>query len=115
SLVHELSRFDIDWVASEYRGVVWRVDRDGDDFYGVLRRADTMPAIIVEAAYLTGEAEGELVTTEEFRVAEATAIANGIAEYLGTDAPGSGYIDGFTLGGSARRFDMDQCEDPPLE
>lgn len=115
SLVGELAQFDIDWVASEYRGVVWRVDRDGDDFYGVLRRADTMPAIIVEAAYLTGDAEAELLATEEFRDAEALGIAKGIEQFLRTDAAGDGYIDGFTLGGSARSFDMDKCEDPPLE
>lgn len=115
SLVDELSQFDIDWVASEYRGVVSRVDRDGDDFYGVLRRAETMPAIIVEAAYITGDAEAELLATEQFRDAEARGIANGIERFLRSDDAGDGYIDGFTLGGSASSFDMDDCEDPPLE
>jgi hypothetical protein len=114
-VVDGLSRFDIDWVASQYRGALWRADRDGDDFYGVLRRSDTIPAVIVESAYLSGNAEAELVTTDEFRDVEAHAIANGITRFLQTSDEGTGFIKGFTLGGSARRFDMDECKDPALE
>jgi N-acetylmuramoyl-L-alanine amidase len=113
-VVNGLSRFDVDWVASRYRGALWRADRDGDDFYGVLRRADTMPAVIVEAAYLSGPAESELVASDAFRDAEATAIARGIERFLSTSDQGAGFLDGFTLGGAARRFDMDACVDPPL-
>src|SRR5690606_36489968 len=83
--------------------------------YGLLRRADTVPAIIVEAAYITGPDEAELLGTDAFRNAEAAAIANGIVRYLHTDDAGRGYIDGFTLGGSARSFEMDEFEDPPVE
>jgi N-acetylmuramoyl-L-alanine amidase len=114
-VVAGLARFDIDWVASQYRGALWRADRDGDDFYGVLRRADTMPAVILESAYLSGEAEGQLMLTDEFRAAEAGAIANGIDRWLSSPDTGTGYLDGFTLGGSARTFDMSACDDPPLE
>jgi N-acetylmuramoyl-L-alanine amidase len=114
-VVAGLSRFDIDWVASRYRGALWRADRDGDDFYGVLRRADTVPAVILEAAYLSGEAEAQLMLGDEFRAAEAEAIARGIERYLATTDPGGGYLDGFTLGGSARSFDLDDCTDPTLE
>jgi N-acetylmuramoyl-L-alanine amidase len=114
-LVAGLEPFDIDWVASKYRGAVARADRDGDDFYGVLRRADTMPAVILEAAYLSGEAEAELVTTDEFRAAESAAIAAGIERYLRSADAGSGFLDSFTEGGRARSFDLDDCEDPPLE
>jgi N-acetylmuramoyl-L-alanine amidase len=114
-VVAGLSQFDVDWVASQYRGALWRADRDGDDFYGLLRRADTMPAVILEAAYLTGDAESQLVTTTEFRAAEAESIARGIERWLNSADPGSGYLDGFTLGGSAGSFDMSRCEDPSLE
>jgi N-acetylmuramoyl-L-alanine amidase len=114
-IVDGLSQFHIDWVASQYRGALWRADRDGDDFYGVLRRADTVPAVIIESAFLSGEAEAELVTTDEFRDVEAHAIANGITRFLQTSDEGTGFIKGFTLGGSARRFDMDECKDPALE
>jgi N-acetylmuramoyl-L-alanine amidase len=114
-VVASLSHFDIDWVASRYRGAVWRADRDGDDFYGLLRRADTVPAVILEAAYMSGEAEAQLMTGEEFRAAEAAGIASGIERWLRTADAGTGYVDGFTLGGSARSFDLDECDDPPLE
>jgi N-acetylmuramoyl-L-alanine amidase len=114
-VVAGLSRFDIDWVASRYRGALWRADRDGDDFYGVLRRADTVPAVILEAAYMSGDAEAQLMLGDEFRAAEADAIAHGIERFLTTADPGGGYLDGFTLGGSARSFDLDDCDDPPLE
>src|SRR5690606_31897856 len=110
-----LQPFEVDWVASKYRGAVARADRDGDDFYGVLRRADTMPAVILESAYLSGPAEAELVGTDEFRDAEAGAIADAIERYLRSADAGSGYLDSFTEGGSARRFDMSECEDPTLE
>ena len=114
-LVSGLSRFDINWVASQYRGALWRADRDGDDFYGLLRRADTMPAVILEAAYMSGEAEAQLMLGDEFAATEAEAIATGIERFLRTTDPGGGYLDGFTLGGSARSFDLGACEDPPLE
>jgi N-acetylmuramoyl-L-alanine amidase len=114
-VVAGLERFDIDWVASRYRGAVARADRDGDDFYGVLRRADTTPAVILEAAYLSGPGEAELVVGDEFRAAEATAIASGIERYLRTPAEGSGHLESFTEGGRARVFDLDDCEDPPVD
>jgi N-acetylmuramoyl-L-alanine amidase len=114
-VVAGLSSFDIDWVASQYRGALWRADRDGDDFYGLLRRADTMPAVILEAAYMTGDAEAELLATAEFRATEAAAIAQGIERWLSSSDAGAGHLDGFTLGGSARTFDLDACDDPPLE
>lgn len=114
-VVAGLSRFELNWVASKYRGAVARADTDGDDFYGVLRRADTIPAIILESAYLSGAAEAALVRTDEFRAAEAAAIAAGIERYLRSSDEGSGYLDSFTEGGTARRLDMSRCEDPPLE
>jgi hypothetical protein len=74
-----------------------------------------MPAVIIEAAYMSGQAEAELMLTDIFRAAEAEAIAAGIERWMKTSEPGSGYLDGFTLGGSARTFDLRSCDDPPLQ
>jgi hypothetical protein len=95
-IVAGLSRFEVNWVASQYRGALWRADRDGDDFYGLLRRADTVPAVILEAAYMSGEAEAQLMLTDEFRATEAEAIAAGIQRWLTTDDPAPA-PDRFTL------------------
>jgi hypothetical protein len=64
---------------------------------------------------MSGEAEAQLMLTDEFRAGEAEAIATGIARWLSSADEGSGYLDGFTLGGSARTFDLDACDDPQLQ
>jgi N-acetylmuramoyl-L-alanine amidase len=110
-----LSTFNIKWTSSSRRGVRWRADKDGDDFYGVLRRAYQTPAVIVEGAYMSASAESDLMETAEFRAVEAAGIARGIERWLTTSDPGSGFRPGFVEGGVARVPNMAKCRDPKLE
>lgn len=111
-----LGRFGDDWVVGDAAGARARrsVD-DGDDFYGILRRAQGVPSALSEAAYLSNPAEDALLATDEVRQAEADAIARAITRFLTTPDTGSGFLPPFESssnpggGGGASG-----CDDPPL-
>lgn len=115
-LQQQLGRYGSRWAIGDAVGARARPSVEtGDDFYGILRRSQGVPAVLSEAIYLTGAAEAELLATEEFRESEATAIAQAVLRYVTTDDPGSGYLPPFLSeapagggGGTAG------CEDPPL-
>ncbi|NNC75777.1 MAG: N-acetylmuramoyl-L-alanine amidase [Acidimicrobiia bacterium] len=85
-----LSQFDVDWQGGRIKGARSRVDSEtGEDYYGLLRRAET-PAAIVEGAYLTNPEEEALMATDAFRIAYSEALYRGIVRFLTTTDPGSG-------------------------
>lgn len=88
-----LDKFKIQWWGASDAGVIYRLGSDKtSDFFGVLRRtAGVIPSVLIEAGFMSNPAEAELMRGNEYREAEAQAIASGIRRYLtGTD-PGSGY------------------------
>ena len=85
-----LRRIAIPWVGADDAGAIYRLGRTGDDFYGVLRLTH-VPAILVEATYLSALHEAQLLKTGAFRDVEANALAAGVREYLRTTNPGSGF------------------------
>jgi N-acetylmuramoyl-L-alanine amidase len=105
----------LDWVGLSDAGAIYRLDRDGSDFYGVLRRTAGTPAALLEAAYLSNPSEAEALGTDEFRQVEARAIAHGILRWLTTRDPGSGFNDpigrGFASSGGGT---LTGCKDPAL-
>ena len=111
-----LSPFGTDWAVGDQPGArARRSARTGDDYYGVLRQAEHVTAVLTEAAFLTNPAEEALLRTEEFRHAEARAIATAILRYVRTSDPGSGFAPTKEVstpagggGGSSG------CVDPPL-
>lgn len=111
-----LSPFGSDWGVGDQPGArARRSALTGDDYYGVLRQAEHVTAVLTEAAFLTNPAEDALLRTEEFRQAEAIAIATAILRYVRTDDPGSGFAPTQEVstpagggGGSSG------CVDPPL-
>lgn len=115
-LQSQLSPYGTDWAVGDQPGArARRSARTGDDYYGVLRQAEHVPAVLTEAAFLTNPAEEALLRTEEFRQAEARAIADAVLRYVRTDDPGSGYAPTKEVstpagggGGSSG------CVDPPL-
>ncbi len=115
-LQFHLAPFGTDWATGDQPGARARRSlRTGGDFYGILRNAEEVTTVLVEAAYLTNPAENALLTTEEFRAAEARAIANAVLRLVRTDNPGSGFVPTKEApapagsGGGTRG-----CEDPPL-
>lgn len=111
-----LSPFGTDWAVGDQPGArARRSARTGDDYYGVLRQAEHVTAVLTEAAFLTNPAEDALLRTEEFRQAEAQAIATAILRYVRTRDPGSGYVptkDVSTPAGGGGG--SSGCLDPPL-
>ena len=111
-----LAPFGTDWAIGDDPGArARRSQRTGDDYYGILRHAQGIPAVLTEAAFLSNPAENALLLTDEFRDAEARAIADGVLRLLRTDDPGSGFkptkevaVPAGSGGGSSG------CVDPPL-
>ncbi len=91
-LTSAFAPFGSDWAFGDDPGARARRSlRTGEDFYGVLRNALDLPAVLIEAAYLSNPAEEALLATEAFRDAEARAIADAVLRLLTTDDPGSGF------------------------
>ena len=111
-----LAPFGTDWAIGDDPGARARRSlRTGDDYYGILRNAQGVTAVLTEAAYLSNPAENALLETEEFRDAEARAIADAVLRLVRTEDPGSGYkpvkevaVPAGGGGGSSG------CTDPPL-
>jgi N-acetylmuramoyl-L-alanine amidase len=114
-VVAMLSQHQISWRGGDDAGAIYRADEDGSDFYGVLRRTAGVPAVLIEAAYLSSTAEADLLARPEIQTAEAQAIANGVLRYFLTADPGAGYMEpiprGFESGGGGTFVN---CEDPDL-
>ena len=112
----ELAPFGTTWGASEHVGALARRSgTTGGDYYGILRESHGVPAVLSEATYLSEPAEDALLNTEEFRAAEARAIADAVVRFVTTDDPGAGFrppavIDTPAGGGGGAAG----CEDPPL-
>lgn len=111
-----LAPFGTDWAIGDDPGARARRSlRTGDDYYGILRGAQGVATVLTEAAYLSNPAENALLETDEFRDAEARAIADAVVRLIRTEDPGSGYRPtkeaetpaGGGGGGSG-------CVDPPL-
>ncbi|HEY1116155.1 MAG TPA: N-acetylmuramoyl-L-alanine amidase, partial [Acidimicrobiales bacterium] len=111
-----LAPFGTDWAVGDDPGARARRSlRSGDDYYGILRNAQGVTAVLTEAAYLSNPAENALLETEAFRDAEARAIADGVLRLIRTRDPGSGFkpvkevqVPAGGGGGSSG------CIDPPL-
>ncbi len=110
------SPFGADWAVGDDPGARARQSvRTGDDFYGVLRRSEGIPAVLAEAVFLSDPEEEALLRTEAFRDAEADAITRAIVRLVSTDDQGSGFVatkvsdtPAGSGGGTAG------CADPPL-
>jgi N-acetylmuramoyl-L-alanine amidase len=101
------------WSSGDAIGIRARLGTDGDDYYGVLRRPE-VPSVLVEALYLSGEPEADLLADEPIREAEAEAIADAVTAWVGTEDSGGGQIptlvsDESSGGGGG----TGNCTDPP--
>ncbi len=83
-LMRSFAQFDAEWRGGRVIGARARVDPDsGDDYYGLLRRAE-MPAAIVEGLYMTNPSEAAVIDTAEYKIAYAEAVYRAIVRFLTT-------------------------------
>jgi N-acetylmuramoyl-L-alanine amidase len=114
-VVKAFSAYKIAWMADTDAGAKYRLAGDGGDYYGVLRRTAGIPAVLSEAAFITDPPEEALLRTPSFQGVEGQALARAVERFLGTDDPGSGFVEPYPRttpagpGGGAGG-----CVDPPL-
>jgi N-acetylmuramoyl-L-alanine amidase len=113
--VAALGPFDAEWVADTDAGAKYRPASDGGDYYGILRRSAGVPAVLSEAAFISNPTEAALLATPEFQHAEALAIARAVARFVGSDDPGSGFVEPYPRTEPAGSGGgTEGCDDPPL-
>jgi N-acetylmuramoyl-L-alanine amidase len=111
-VVRSLAAFDAAWQGGDELGARARTDpATGDDYYGVLRRAE-MPAAIVEGAYISEPAEEALIATEAFRQAYAEGVYRGIVRFLTTDDSSDSINPPQPFPDDAGTVNTDACVDP---
>lgn len=95
--VAALSAFPAEWMGDRDAGAKIRLNLEGGDYYGILRRAFDagVAASLLESAFVSNPTEEALLRRDDVRAAEAAAITRGLLRYLrGTD-PGSGFVDAY--------------------
>jgi N-acetylmuramoyl-L-alanine amidase len=108
--------YKVTWWGASDAGAIYRPDKDGKtDFFGVLRRTyPTIPAVLMEAGYMTNPQEAALMARADYSQNEAQAVANAVRRYLTTADAGSGFkkpIDrGFDTGTGGGGFEG--CTEP---
>lgn len=93
SLIHQelirgLGELGNEFGAAEVAGARTRVEPDGTDFYGLLRRGET-PTVIVEGLYISEPAEERIVASRVGQQAYADAVYRGLIRFLTTDETGT--------------------------
>lgn len=91
-IVRALSTYPgVPWVADTDAGAKYRTNDRGDDYYGILRRTQGVPASLAELAFISNPPEAELLARADVQKVEGEAVARGIVRYLTTRDPGSGF------------------------
>jgi N-acetylmuramoyl-L-alanine amidase len=83
----------ITWAAGSFPGVKLRLNDKGEDYFGVVRRTNGMPGVLVEMGYISNPSEAAAFADRRIQQAEGEAVARGIYRFLRTADPGSGYVD----------------------
>lgn len=117
SLIHEemirgLSRLGAEFGRAKITGVKTRVYADtGEDFYGVLRRADA-PGVIIEGLYISEPAEEGILLSQAGQEAYADAVYRGLVRFLTTDDTGSEIQEPVPFDGDVGTVTNTACEVP---
>lgn len=106
-----------DWFAMSDAGAMVRENREGGDYYGVLRRPGPVLSVLAEFAYMTNPTEEALLNRADVQDGLAGAVVAAVERFTQTDDPGSGFTEdpifrGFGPSGAGRTTN---CDDPGLE
>lgn len=107
-------QFPTAWVGNAFDGVSARLGETGDDFFGVLRLTQGIPAALTEFLWLSNGPEAELLARRDVQEAQAQALADGIVRWFETYDAGSGYIGSHTDGHDSGGGGLAGCVDPAL-
>lgn len=107
-----LSTFVVDWVAPADAGVMAVLNSRGRDAYGMIRLPETT-SVLVELGYLANPAEAALFARPIYARVAATAIADGVVDFLQSEKPGSGYVEPRVFNPSPG-VGRSLCEEVPL-
>jgi N-acetylmuramoyl-L-alanine amidase len=91
-LVPALTPFGTDWVTDRDAGAKHRIGTGQTDYYGLLRRT-RVPAVIVEALFVSHAPEEALLRRSDVRDSIAGALATGLRRYFESRDPGSGFVE----------------------
>lgn len=115
-LIVAFAGYDAQWMGDTDAGAKYRKGSSGDDYYGILRRTQGVPAVLSEALFVSNPTEEALLARADVRQAEAEAIARAAERFLTTDDPGSGFTEPYPrdapAGGGGGK--SPSCVDPPL-
>jgi N-acetylmuramoyl-L-alanine amidase len=89
-VVKALSQYHVAWVADTDAGAKYRPGDHGD-YYAMLRLPGRVVSVLAELAYVSNQAEADLLARPDVQKVEGDAVARGILRYLTTDDPGSGF------------------------
>jgi N-acetylmuramoyl-L-alanine amidase len=104
------------WHGNVDAGAKYRLNDEGGDYYGILRRTAGVTAVLSEALFLSADpSEAELLARPEVQQGEADAIARAVRRFMLGDDPGSGYVTPIprTTPAGPGGGGVD-CVDPPL-
>ena len=113
-LLAAASQFPTAWVGNAYDGVGARLGETGDDFYGVLRLTQGVPAALSEFLWLSNGPEASLLARDDVQEAQAQALVDGIVRWFETDDEGAGYIGSHTDTYDSGGGGLSGCVDPSL-
>lgn len=96
-IVTALAAFPAEWKGDRDAGAKVRLNLEGRDYYGILRRSFEagVPASLVESAFVSNPTEEALLRRDDVRDAEAAAITRGLLRYLRGNDPGSGFVEAY--------------------
>jgi N-acetylmuramoyl-L-alanine amidase len=111
-----LARYEVtEWAATPWAGVKPRRNSEGSDFYGILRRTQGTPTVLLEVGFISHKVEERLYVRPAVQKALGDAVARGVVRFLNTGDPGSGFIQPPRLADDNRSGGgTENCEDPPL-
>ncbi|MFQ5557284.1 MAG: N-acetylmuramoyl-L-alanine amidase [Acidimicrobiales bacterium] len=114
--VDALAGYGVAWVSMSDAGAMARPNREGGDYYGVLRRPEGVTSVLAEFAYISNPVEARLLAEPEVQEALAASIVAAFDRFVGSADPGSGFTDepifrGYGPSGAGR---TEGCVDPAL-
>lgn len=106
----------VSWHGNVDAGAKYRLNDEGGDYYGILRRTGGVTAVLSEALFLSAHpSEAALLAKPEVQQAEAEAITRAVRRFMLGNDPGSGFTEPIprTTPAGPGGGGVD-CVDPPL-